>query len=266
MIGQFGHALVLSGHEGGLADPNAPDRSERQPVSSSPVASAGHEAAAGKSEGDNERIRVLVVDDHDLFRTGLASLLASTPGIEVVGNASGGLSGISMAAELRPDVVLMDVRMPDLSGFEATRAIVESDPGVRVVMLTVIPEGEGIAAAIEAGASGYLAKDTSIDNLVMAVRAAAKGGAFLSPAAADILLRRPRHEDASRAPTPADLLTAREREVLQLIAQGLENAQIAQTLDISSRTVKNHVSSILAKLGLPSRVQAAVYAVRHGAT
>ena len=211
-------------------------------------------------------IRVLVVDDHDLFRAGLASLLAAQPDIEVVAQASGGRVGVRLAEELRPDVVLMDVRMPDLEGPEATREILEHDPSIRVLALTVVSSDADVAAVVEAGACGFLAKDTPIEGVVVAVRAAAQGVAWLSPRAAEVVLGRVRRNglDAEPDPGPIDRLSARELEVLRLIASGMENAEIAQTLGISPRTAKNHVSNILAKLGLPSRIQAAIYAVRRG--
>ena len=211
-------------------------------------------------------VRLLVVDDHDLFRAGLASLLSAEAGIEVIGQASGGRMGVRLAAELRPDVVLMDVRMPDLSGPDATRQIVERDPAIKVLALTVSSEDADVSAVLQAGAVGFLAKDTPIDSLVVAVYAAASGAAWLSPRAAEVVLGRIR----SATPVPQqdtaglELLSEREIDVLRLIANGMENAEIARELNISPRTAKNHVSSILAKLGLPSRVQAAVYAVRQG--
>ncbi|MEO9120033.1 MAG: response regulator transcription factor [Solirubrobacteraceae bacterium] len=211
---------------------------------------------------------MIVVDDHDLFRTGLASLLSAEPGIEVVGQASGGRTGVRLAGELRPDVVLMDLRMPDLSGPEATRQIVEHDPSARVLALTVASTDADVAGALQAGACGFLAKDTPIDNLVVAIHAASSGAAWLSPRAAEVVLGRIR--SASPEPqselSPMQQLSSRELDVLRLISAGLANADIASTLGISPRTVKNHVSNLLAKLGLPSRVQAAVYAVRQGMT
>jgi two-component system NarL family response regulator len=211
-------------------------------------------------------IRVLVVDDHDLFRAGLASLLASQPDIEVVGQASGGRTGVRLASELQPDVVLMDLRMPDLEGPEATREILERRPSTRVVALTVASEDADVAEAMEAGACGFLAKDTPIDGVAVAVRAAAEGAAWLSPRAAEVVLGRLRAADVDHGSdlAGAEQLSTRELEVLRLIARGMENADIAGALGISPRTAKNHVSSILAKLGLPSRVQAAIYAVRRG--
>jgi DNA-binding NarL/FixJ family response regulator len=214
----------------------------------------------------NGAIRVLVVDDHDLFRTGLASLLGMQPDIEVVAQASGGRMGVRLANELGPDVVLMDLRMPDVEGPAATREILDLRPDTRVLVLTVASDDRDVEAALEAGACGFMAKDTPVDGVAIAVRAAAQGVAWLSPRAAQVVLGRVRERAA--APEPAggleEHLSARELDVLRLIARGMENADIAQALAISPRTAKNHVSNILAKLGLPSRVQAAIYAVRRG--
>ena len=214
----------------------------------------------------DEPIRVLVVDDHDLFRAGLASLLAMQPDIEVVAQASGGRMGIRLAAELRPDVVIMDLRMPDVEGPAATRAILERDPGVRVLVLTVATDDSDVEAALEAGACGFIAKDTPVGGVAVAVRAAAQGVAWLSPRAAELVLGRVRQ----RAAEPEfdhgaeEQLSARELDVLRLIARGMENADIAETLGISPRTAKNHVSNILAKLGAATRVEAATIAHRRG--
>ncbi len=211
-------------------------------------------------------IRVLVIDDHDLFRTGLASLLGAQGDIEVVAQASGGRMGIRLAKELAPDVVLMDLRMPDVDGVEATRAIIEGQPGARVVALTVASEDGDVAEAVRAGACGFLVKDTPVDDIVVAIRAAAQGAAWLSPRAAEAVLGRVRERSEAVAEEDGafDLLSPRELDVLRLIAHGLENSEIARELNISPRTAKNHVSSILLKLGLPNRIQAAIYAVRGG--
>ena len=222
--------------------------------------------SAGLTSDRGKLTRVLVVDDHDLFRAGLARLLALQPNIEVVAQASSGHMGVRLADELHPDVVLMDLRMPGLDGSEATRAILESQPSARVVALSVSVEEVDVAAAMQAGACGFLVKDAPIDEVVAAVRAAAQGATWLSSRAAEIVLRGLRRA----APRPdvglvsVEPISPRELEVLRLIARGLENAEIGETLSISPRTAKNHVSSILAKLRLPGRVQAATYAVRHG--
>ncbi len=216
--------------------------------------------------GQPAPVRVLIVDDHDLFRTGLASLLSTRTEVEVIAQASNGRMGVRLAGELEPDVVLMDLRMPDLGGHDATREIVQHRPSTRVVALTVLSEDADVAAALEAGACGFLAKDTPVEDVVVAVQAAAQGAAWLSPRAAEVVLSRLRARDPQidRGDVSIDELSARELDVLRLIAQGMENAEIADALHISPRTAKNHVSSILAKLGLPSRVQAAIYAVRRG--
>jgi DNA-binding NarL/FixJ family response regulator len=211
-------------------------------------------------------IRVLVVDDHDLFRAGLSSVLASHADIQVVAQASGGKMAIRLARELRPDVVLMDLRMPDLDGSAAMRAIREQNQTVRVLALTVTADESDVAAAVVAGAWGYLLKDSPIDDVVEAVRAAARGVAWLSPRAAEALLDRIRRDYAEpdRRREREQHLSPRELEVLQLVARGLDNGEIAAELGISPRTAKNHVSSILSKLEVPNRIQAATYAVRSG--
>jgi len=212
------------------------------------------------------RIRAIVVDDHDLFRAGLSSLLSSQPDIEVVAQASGGRMGVRLAGELRPDVVLMDLQMPDLDGHHATRQLLAHAAATRVLVLTVLSEDAAVVAALEAGACGFVAKDTPIEEIIAAVRAAAQGASWLSPRAAEVVLSRMRRgADVRPAPRePRVDLSPRELEVLRLIARGQGNPEIANTLSISPRTAKNHVSNILAKLGLPSRVQAAVYAVERG--
>jgi DNA-binding NarL/FixJ family response regulator len=215
---------------------------------------------------EDDAVRVLIVDDHDLFRTGLASLLGCQSGIEVVAQASGGQMGMRLATELQPDVVLMDLRMPDLEGTDATRQILAEHPDIRVLVLTVASGNADVDAALEAGACGFVAKDTPIDGVAVAVRAAAQGAAWLSPHAAELVLGRVRaqYAEPGSGRDPVGQLSSRELDVLRLIARGMENAEIAETLHISPRTAKNHVSNILAKLGLPGRVQAAVYAVRRG--
>jgi DNA-binding NarL/FixJ family response regulator len=210
-------------------------------------------------------VRVMIVDDHDLFRTGLSSLLVSRPEFDVVAQASGGRMAVRLARELRPDVVLMDRSMPDLDGDDATRQILEHDPDARILMLTVANDESSVASAVRAGACGYLFKDSPIDEVYAAVRAAASGSPWLSTRAATALLERIRRLEEQPKPDPAglDALSPRELEVLRLLARGHENSEIASDLGISPRTAKNHVSSILEKLGLSNRVQAAVYAAKH---
>ena len=197
--------------------------------------------------------RVLVVADRDLFRTGLASLLGGRADIEVVAQASGGRMAVQLASELRPDVVLMDLPMPDLEVREAIRAILELSPATRVLALTMPPHEEDVADALLSGASGLLARDTPIDDIVAAVRAAAGGSAWLSPRTAELMLEDGRRANPDREPDSPKLdhLSPRELDVLRLIARGLENAEIAEVLNISPRTVKDYVWSIRAKLGLP---------------
>jgi DNA-binding NarL/FixJ family response regulator len=211
-------------------------------------------------------ITVIVVDDHDLFRTGLVTMLQAEPGIDVVAQASLGRMGVRLAHELRPSVVLMDLRMPDIDGIEATGEILRNDPGIQVIALTVASDEKDVAAAVLAGASGYLVKDTPIDDVVAAVRAAAIGESWLSPRAAAALLDRMRREHVEPASEPpaSAKLSPRELEILRLVARGMENAEIAAELNISPRTAKNHLSSVLGKLGVANRVQAAIFAVRSG--
>ena len=220
------------------------------------------------SEGaaDGVAVRVLVVDDHDLFRAGMATLLGSLPDIEVVAQASGGRMGVRLADELRPDVVLIELRMPDLEGPDATREILARRPGTRVLVFTMVFDDADVAAALDSGACGFVDKDTSPDDVGAAIRAAAQGTSWLSPRAAEVVLRRVRTQNVQREPEPdpTEQLSARQLDVLRLIARGKGNAEIAETLGISPRTAKNHVSNILSKLGLPGRVQAAIYAVRCG--
>jgi two-component system, NarL family, response regulator LiaR len=209
-------------------------------------------------------IRLLLVDDHDLFRTGLAGYLRDQSDLEVIAQASGGRMGVRLALELVPDVVLIDLRLPDMSGTDAIRAILATRPEMRVVTLTAAPDDHEITSAINAGACSFLVKDGPIEDVSAAVRAVAGGSSWLSPRAAETVLGRLREAPtgADSPDGPSQQLSNRERDVLRLVARGLENAQIAEALDISPSTAKNHVSSILIKLGLPNRVQAAVYAIR----
>jgi DNA-binding NarL/FixJ family response regulator len=209
--------------------------------------------------------RVLLVDDHDLFRTGLRNLLADQ-GVDVVGEAQTGAEALGLVRDLAPDVVVMDLNMPGMSGVEATRQINILAPLTRVLVLTISDQDADVLDAILAGASGYLLKDSSIQDLLQGIRSAAVGEALISPHIAAKVLQRVRA--TSTSPEIADTIRAelsdREVEVLKLIANGTDNAQIAAELHISPKTVKNHISNILMKLQIDNRIQAAVYAVRSG--
>lgn len=204
-------------------------------------------------------IKVLVVDDHAVVRTGLGQLLATAPDLELVGEAKDGQEAVEAAETAAPDVILMDISMPVLDGVEATRRIVARDPGARIVMLTSLADNRQILDALEAGASGYMLKHAAPDELLGAIRSAAAGDAPLDPKAARALLD-------SRRVAPADkdkTLSAREQEVLRLVAQGLANKQIARRLGISERTVKAHLTNVFSALGVSDRTQAALWAREH---
>jgi two-component system, NarL family, response regulator LiaR len=203
-------------------------------------------------------IRILIADDHRVVRQGLRMFLALDPELEVVGEAANGAEAVQLARELQPDVVLMDLLMPEMDGIAATQVIRRDTPEVEVLALTSVLEDSSVVGAIRAGAIGYLLKTTDADELCRAIRAAADGQVQLAPEAAARLLRE------VRLPESPEALTERETEVLRLIAQGYSNKEIARTLNVGERTVKSHVSSILGKLGLASRTQAALYAVRMG--
>ncbi|WP_307816478.1 response regulator transcription factor [Nocardioides limicola] len=210
-----------------------------------------------------EPIRVVVVDDHELFRRGLTMLLGVEAGIEVVGEAGDGDEGIEVAARVAPDVVLLDVRMPRRSGLEACQAIKEAAPSAKIVMLTMSDEEADLYEAVKAGAAGYLLKDSSIDEVAQAVRVVADGQSLISPSMATKLIDEFKQMSRpERAESPRLKLTERELEVLGLVAEGLNNRDIAKRLFISENTVKNHVRNILEKLQLHSRMEAVMYAVR----
>jgi len=214
-------------------------------------------------EPGDEPIRVAVVDDQELFRRGLTMLLGVEDDIEVVGEAGDGVAATELAAATVPDVILMDVRMPKRSGIEACLAIKEVAPTARIIMLTVSDEEADLYDAVKNGASGYLLKDSSIDEVAQAVRVVADGQSLISPSMAIKLLdefKQMSRADRHQVPTPR--LTERELEVLKLVAQGLNNREIAKRLFISENTVKNHVRNILEKLQLHSRMEAVMYAVR----
>ena len=210
-------------------------------------------------------VRVLLVDDHDLFRTGLRTLLEEQ-GIEVVGEAADGAQALEIIGEAAPDVVLMDLNMPGVRGVEATQRIVSASPLTRVVVLTISDQDSDILDAILAGACGYLLKDASIHDLLRGIRAAAHGESLISPHIAAKVLQRVRASNTvpQAADTVQAQLSGREIEVLKLIANGKDNAEIARELVISPKTGKNHISNILVKLQIDNRIQPAVYAVRSG--
>ncbi|MEE1941505.1 response regulator transcription factor [Streptomyces sp. TRM 70361] len=213
------------------------------------------------SDGPAGVIRVLLVDDHQVVRRGLRTFLEVQDDIEVVGEAADGAEGVARAAELRPDVVLMDLKMPGTDGVEALRALRESQHPARVLVVTSFTERRTVVPALRAGAAGYLHKDIDPDALAAAIRSVHAGHVLLEPEVAGALLTQ---EGSGDGPGRGTTLTEREREVLGLIADGRSNREIARHLVLSEKTVKTHVSNILMKLDLADRTQAALWAVRHG--
>lgn len=203
-------------------------------------------------------VRVLVVDDHAVVRQGLVQLLEASDGIAVVGQAADGAEAVRLVAQHRPDVVLMDLQMPVMDGVSATREILAGRHGTQVLVLTSYSDAERIVDALDAGAVGYMLKDAEPDDLVAAVRAVAQGESPLHPRVARQLLTA-----RARTPAPGEALTAREREVLALVREGLANKQIARRLGISERTVKAHLTSVFSTIGVTDRTAAAVWAERH---
>lgn len=214
-----------------------------------------------------KKIRILLVDDHALFRSGVKALLSRQPDFDVVGEASDGLEGYKRAAELQPDVVLLDLDMPGISGREAVRMIAEEMPQIHVLMLTVSESSDDLFHCLKSGARGYLLKNIDAEFFVDAVRRAARGEAVVAPGMTGKLveqLQRPVSDAQPSPQLPHDRLSPREREILLLLARGASNKEIARDLTLAESTVKIHVQGILRKLGITSRVQAAVYAVEHG--
>ena len=206
----------------------------------------------------SQPIRVMLVDNHTMVRRGLATFLKVFDDLQLVGEAESGAAAIQLCGEILPDVVLMDMVMPDMDGATATRAICQKYPQVQVIALTSFKEGDLVKNALEAGAIAYLLKDVSADDLVRAIRAAHAGRATLSPEAAQALV-----ETANQPPAPGLDLTEREREVLAWMVEGLNNTQIAARLTVSQSTIKSHVSNILTRLGVSSRTEAVAFALRH---
>jgi two-component system nitrate/nitrite response regulator NarL len=210
-----------------------------------------------------DALRVLVVDDHELFRTGLRALLEEKG--FVVDDAADGEAALAALPDFRPDVVIMDLNMPGISGVEATARAVAAIPGVRVVMLTINREDGRVLEAVRAGALGYLLKDAELEDIVAGIRDAAAGRPVLAPAAAGAMMAEVRRgAPRTAAPSSLSALTVRERDVLDLLAQGCDNAEIGHRLFLSPSTVKHHVSNVLDKLGVGNRMQAAALAIRHG--
>ena len=214
----------------------------------------------------NARLRILLVDDHTLFRSGVKALLARQPDFEVVGEAADGLEGVKRATQLRPDVVLMDLDMPGISGREALKMLLEELPDVPVLMLTVSEASEDLLGTLQSGARGYLLKNIDADYFVDAIRRVARGEAVVSPQMTGKLVAGLKGGSREARASAADKgrLSAREREILAQLARGASNKEIARELELAESTVKIHVQNILRKLDLSSRVQAAVYAVESG--
>lgn len=211
----------------------------------------------------DEPIRLLIADDHTLFREGLEALMASVPEVEVVGAVKNGREAIAQSAKLQPDVILMDLQMPEVNGIEATRRIIQTSPHIGVIVVTMFEDDASVFAAMRAGARGYILKGADQNDVLRAIQAVYRGEALFGPAVASRLMNF-MAPPAKSPPEAFPELTEREHEVLELIAQGLSNAEIADRLVISPKTVRNHVSNILNKLQVSDRVQAALQAREAG--
>ncbi len=210
-----------------------------------------------------ETLRILIAEDHPLFRKGMVFLLSSVPEFEVVGEAATGEEAVTRAAELRPDVILMDLQMPEVNGIEATKRILQDSPSVRILVVTLFEDDDSVFAALRAGARGYVLKDADEEEMILSIRAVSRGEAIFSPAIAERVLA----YFASPMPAPPQAfpsLTDREREILNLIAQGHPNPSIAKELSLSTKTVGNYVSNIFTKLQVADRAQAIIRAREAG--
>ncbi len=209
-------------------------------------------------------IRILIADDQTITRSGLQTMLAEHQDMQVIGEARDGAEVVELAASLQPDVILMDVRMPGINGIEATRRIHRTSPHIRILVLTVFDDDTLVFPVIRAGASGYLLKNTEQDELLRAIRTVANGGAIFSPGIAQKVLGYLNAPQPNAPKESFDELTAREREILELIAQGKTNAEIATTLNLSSKTVSNYISNVLLKLHATDRAKLMLMALEHG--
>ncbi len=212
----------------------------------------------------NETLRILVADDHPLFRSGMRSLLNAEPGFQVIGEATNGDEAVQLAAEINPDVILMDVQMPGLNGLDATRKIVQANPEIKVLVVTMFEDDHTVFSALKAGARGYMLKGASPDDVLRAIRSVASGDAIFGPEVAARLLDFFTTIRPAAMPNPLPDLTEREREILDLIARGRSNSEIANTLFLSPKTVSNYVSSIFNKLQVADRAQAMLKAREAG--
>jgi two-component system, NarL family, response regulator LiaR len=212
-----------------------------------------------------DKIRLLIVDDHELVRQGLRGFLELQDDFAIVGEGTTGLDAVEMAADLKPDIVLLDLIMPEMDGVEATRRILSADPDTRIVILSSFSDEDNVFPAIQAGAMGYMLKDISPDDLADTLRETHKGKTQIHPDIARKLMQKVQQPDPPNGgSSPADELTARETDVLKCIGRGLSNKEIADELSISHMTVKTHVSNLLGKLGLYDRTQAAIFAIKEG--
>lgn len=217
------------------------------------------------AEETAKKIRIALIDDHTLFRSGLKALLTRQSDFEIVGEAADGLEGVKLVEQIKPDIVLLDLDMPTMSGNEALAQILETDPSMKVLMLTVSEDGDDLAECMPLGAVGYLLKKIDADFLLQSIRHAVAGDSVISPEMTSKLVMKLRNDTyrASSASADIESLTPRERQTLAWLARGVSNKEIARTLDLAESTVKVHVQSVLRKLNIKSRVQAAVFAVEH---
>ncbi|HOG17158.1 MAG: Oxygen regulatory protein NreC [Syntrophaceae bacterium PtaU1.Bin231] len=210
------------------------------------------------------KVRVLLADDHHIFRDGLRTLIEKEVGMEVVAEAENGRKAVKLAEKLAPNVVIIDVSMPDMNGIEATRKIVTETPGIKVIALSMHSDRRFVLGMLEAGASGYLLKDCAFGELAVAIRQVMTGNTYLSPKIADVVVKGYLHKTSDDAPEKAGLLTSREREILQLIAEGLSTKEIAAHVCLSIKTVETHRRNIMEKLDMRSVAELTKYAIREG--